>query len=221
MADAKDAQDEVRGGPNKQKPSVPDSADLDRPRKEHAAHSVSQSKWQETIPEGTLRSFRRQYKYILTVLPRMGGWMFSAPFKSHCETELATDVRFPLSPGKKHRIASKRRELVRRRDRFDPLLILFQEWGDAERTPDEVVIIEDNLMDKAGKLRIQKNILHMPPEGEKARLQAQLKRSIKNITSLLPIRFTPPHTTGCRSSEHAGLPDRGASERRPSECVAG
>jgi hypothetical protein len=67
--------------------------------------------------------------------------------------------------------------LLHRRERFDPLLGLLKRWAASELEPNEQVVIEDW-------------IFTLPAKGEKARLEIELQRSIKNITSLLAFKHT-------------------------------
>jgi len=133
--------------------------------------------WQERIPEATIRSFRRQFGYICTMLPRMGGSVFSDAFEPYLIMPLTKGLRFPLSPAAKRRVTRARKSLEGKRERFDPLLLLFERWAAAEQEPNESVIIEDE-------------IIALPAKGEKARLEIELQRSIKNITSLLVYKLT-------------------------------
>jgi hypothetical protein len=139
-----------------------------------------------------MQSFRRQFQYIYNVLPRMGGSLFSRGFDQYMKSRLAQGLRFPLEPAAKRRITRARNELLRRRERFDPLMGQLEQWGAAQREPWEELVIDDQVEARW-------------PSREAARTENELRYSIKGMTSLLANRYTVDElvTLSCRGDDES------------------
>ena len=133
--------------------------------------------WRDSIPAAAIESFRRQFKYIYNVLPRMGGSLFSKGFDQHMTRPLPRGLRFPLRPAARRRITRTRSEMLNKRERFDPLLSLLKRWGATQREPWEELVIEGQVEARW-------------PKREAGRVGVELRYSIKNMTSLLANRHT-------------------------------
>jgi len=126
----------------------------------------------DLIPDKLIQSYREQYYYFTKVLRDWRGTVFSNRFKRYLNVEQVRGVSYPLSPASKRRITKRKAELVKLRN-VDPLLQLFEEWGEAERAEP-----------RREEFRYEGKLICELVKSDRPKLRMRLADSVKHIYSL-------------------------------------